>query len=183
VANSGIPLQLPAQEYLRECFDYDAESGVLTWKVRPLSHFASAHRMNNFNSRHAGSVAGHQTPRGYLTVHLRSKSYLAHRLIWKWMTGREPVAEIDHWNEDKGCNRWTNLREASHQQNTFNRAAPRVSATGVKGVTWDKQRQKYAAFARLKGKSTFLGRFQTVDDAAAAYRKAVSAHHGEFINA
>jgi hypothetical protein len=183
MANSGFAIPMPTQEYLRECLDYDAATGILTWKVRPLAHFKNAHGMNTFNAKYAGAVAGHGTPRGYLTVHLSGKSYLARRVVWKWMTGREPAAEIDHRNEDKSCNRWTNIREASHQQNTFNRRAPRVSATGVKGVVWDKQRQKYAAYARLNGRSTFLGRFASIDAAATAYRDAVSAQHGEFINA
>ena len=30
--------ELPV-EYLRECFHYDPETGELTWKERPLSHF------------------------------------------------------------------------------------------------------------------------------------------------
>jgi hypothetical protein len=30
---------LPSIEYLRECFEVDFETGVLRWKVRPVSHF------------------------------------------------------------------------------------------------------------------------------------------------
>lgn len=182
MANRGVALPLPPQAYLRECFDYDQNTGVLTWRERPTAHFKTEHRKNNFNSRYAGTIAGHKTPRGYLNVRI-GKAYLAHRVIWKWMTGRDPVGEVDHRNEDKSCNRWTNLREASHQQNTFNRKAPRTSATGMKGVVWNKDRKKFAAYARLHGKSTFLGYYQTSDAAAGAYRAAVAPLHGDFINA
>lgn len=176
--NSGTRIALPDKQLLEECFEYDADTGVLTWRVRPLSHFKNAHGMNTFNAKYAGQVAGHHAKTGYMTVAINSRPYLAHRIIWKLITGIDPDGEIDHRNHDKRGNQWANLREATHQQNTFNR--PARSSTGVKGVSWDRKRQKFAAHIRLEGRTKFLGRFPTIEDAGAAYREVALRHQGEF---
>jgi len=40
------------------------------------------------------------------------------------------------------------------------------------GVCWDKQRKKYLACIRIKGKNKYLGRFKTVQEAKAVYDNA-----------
>ena len=102
-----MPLELPSQEFLRERFDYDPESGILTWAYgRP--------------GVSKGTVAGNTTNR-FVQVMLDRKAYLAHRLIWKWMTGDDPPEQIDHVNRDPHDNRWENFRLATPGQNSSNR--------------------------------------------------------------
>jgi len=51
--------ELPSQEYLKECFDYDVETGNLIWrKDRPISHFKDEHDKCIFNSKYASKFAG-----------------------------------------------------------------------------------------------------------------------------
>lgn len=45
---------------------------------------------------------------------------------------------------------------------------PKTSTTGVRGVTWDKSRQRYQAYVSLQGKQHYLGRFKDLESASAA---------------
>lgn len=171
---------LPSAQYIRECFDYVPTTGVLIWRERPVSHFPSEHRRNNINARFAGHIAGSVGPRGYVIVSLADQRYLAHRVIWKLVTGTEPPPHVDHKDTNPSNNQWENLRGATKQQNGFNRTASRLSKTGIKGVNWDAERKRFAAYIRISGKNQFLGRFDNADEAGAAYQSAARQFHGEF---
>lgn len=47
------------------------------------------------------------------------------------------------------------------------------SQTGVRGVYWDKERQKYAVYVILRGKRKYIGRYLTLEQAEIAREKAV----------
>ena len=177
---SRSPIPVPSQSRLNDILDYDEVAGLLKWKARPLSHFKNAHGMNTFNSIYAGQIAGHVSKRGYVTVYIDGKSYLAHRVIWVMKTGEDPGNLIDHRDTNTSNNRWMNLRRATKQQNGCNRGAPVSSKTGIKGVSWDKARNKYFASIAINGKTKALGRFDTADEARDAYASAAKSMHGEF---
>lgn len=112
--------ELPSLEFLRELFEYH-EDGYLIWKVRPESHFRTVKGCRGFNSKKAGTVAGYYNPRNnYITINLDNVYYRGHRLIYKLMTGLEPVGVIDHIDGDPTNNRIENLRDCSVQENCFN---------------------------------------------------------------
>jgi hypothetical protein len=46
------------------------------------------------------------------------------------------------------------------------------SKSGIKGVNWDKTRQKWVAEININGVKHFLGRFDALEDAAAARKQA-----------
>lgn len=86
-----------------------------------------------------------------------------------------PGDRIDHKNTNKLDNRRSNLRPADRSQNAANTPLTR-SNVGVKGV-----RAKDGKFeASLRG--VYLGRFDTVEAAAEAYRRAADVAYGEFAN-
>lgn len=149
---------------LRQLLNYDPETGEFTWKI------------SISNRAPAGSEAGTVGALGYRYIGIRGHRYLAHRLAWFYQTGRWPKKNIDHINGAPSDNRFSNLREASQQQNCWNRKA-RQSSTGLTGVQPKRDRWQ----ARLRGKS--LGCFDTPDDAHAAYRAASIAAFGEFARA
>jgi hypothetical protein len=171
---------MPTQAYLRECFDYDPETGILRWKVRPLAHFKNAHGMNSFNAQHAERECRRPMPKGYLTVNIAGRSYLVHRLVWKLTTGQEPTGEIDHKNGVRDCNRWDNLRDATHQQTAINRGATVASRTGVKGVHWDDSKRCYTVFITVGGRTKYCGRFDDIEAARQRQRAAEVEAHGAF---
>jgi hypothetical protein len=104
------PKPLPPQEELQERFNYDPETGQLTWKKPP-----------GFRAK-PGDRAGYLTTQGYLRVKWGQSHYRVHRLIWKLVYGEDPTEgiEIDHINRDRTDNRLANLRLATPSENANN---------------------------------------------------------------
>ena len=108
---------------------------------------------------------------------LEGKNYLAHRIIWKWVTGDDPPQQIDHINHNPQDNRWANLRLASSQQNATNR---RGYGKYKKGVIGPNKGLTFGAQITVKGKNRYLGTFATEDEAHQAYCDAAKRIHQEF---
>lgn len=105
---------------------------------------------------------------------------LSHIIIER-MTGRKPhypQEMVDHINGDPFDNRRANLRFASHAQNMRNRKLQKNNLLKVKGV--QKSRDKFRARIRHAGVVYNLGVFQTIEEAAEAYKAAAKKLHGEF---
>jgi hypothetical protein len=97
------------------------------------------------------------------------------------MTGSSP-AGIDHRDRNGLNNKWNNLRAANQTQNNGNSRLSTKNKSGRKGVFWSKHRQTWTAQIK-KGKSTHLGYFETVQEAADAYLIAARNYFGEFAGA
>jgi hypothetical protein len=157
----------PTPERLLECFSYDAETGVLRWKIRPTNNVA------------IGAEAGCFDHRGYRVVRLDRKLFLAHRIAWVLHYGVWPEGDLDHENQNKSDNRISNLRLASRTQNIVN--APSRSRNGLpKGCYRLRGRRLWYSQIRVDGKVKRLGTFATVEAAAAAFEQAHRAAHGAF---
>ena len=155
---------------LTELLHYDPETGIFTWKSIP----------NPQHPGHAkiGKEAGSLKPNGYRHITIFSKVYQAHRLAWFYMTKKWPPRQVDHRNTFKADNHWLNLRLANPSQNAMNRRAPNTNTSGVKGVS--PQGDRWVAMIYLDAKPIYLGRFDTVPEAAAVVAQARDKHHGEF---
>lgn len=122
---------LPSQALLSKLLDYDPEQGILTWKVRDKTVYPEEIRqpssaLAHFNKYHAGNRADHNINKaGYRTVRIFGQFYMAHRLIWKMMSGVDPLV-IDHINRRRDDNRFVNLRDTTPLGNSWNRAASNV---------------------------------------------------------
>lgn len=87
--------ELPTQEYLNECFDYNAETEEITWKKRPKSHFATTDITNLFNYKYCGRIAGNKIGQ----VSICGVSYSVKRII------SQLLHDTDHpkWRDDYEC--------------------------------------------------------------------------------
>jgi hypothetical protein len=153
---------------LREVLHYSPETGVFTWKKQLAPRGK------------VGDVAGCIERRGRITIRIDGRLHLAHRLAWIYMTGEWPAIGIDHKNVNPGDNRFSNLRLATQSQNVANTRIRKNSRTGLKGVSIDKARGRYQARITHLGHTHVLGRFESAEDAKAAYDKAAIALNGEF---
>ena len=167
---------LPDQALLRQLLAYDPDTGVLTWKPRPPAMFKAGRwgretEARRFNSRLAGKTAFTKVYEGYARGRLLGTDYLAHRIIWKWWHGRDPV-QIDHQDHDTLNNRIANLRDVSAIANSQNTKLLRTNTSGCSGVVWHARDSRWQASIRHGGRKQHLGLFARFEDAVRARREA-----------
>jgi hypothetical protein len=165
---------LPSVERLSELLTYNETSGVLTWRAREPSSFADTPRRSAsekaalWNVLRAGQPAGSLSKSGYVTIMLDGVVYKAHRVIWKMMTGDDPIT-IDHVSGDRSENRWENLRDVSMQVNATNKRLYASNKSGVSGVSLHKRDNVWQARINVvAGEEVHLGTYDTRAEAVAA---------------
>lgn len=164
-------LPLPNASIVRSLLNYDPQTGIFTWRVA-RGRLAKA-----------GSVAGCAKPCGHIAIKISGTAYLASRLAWVVMTGRDPELDPDHENGVPGDNRWVNLRLATFSQNKANSRRYRNNKSGFKGVSWNARYQKWVAQIGDNKKVIHLGYFDSQEVAYAAYLTAAAERFGEFARA
>lgn len=158
-------------EYVRECLTYDPDTGEFRWRQRPLSHFATARGANVFNTQYAGTEAGCIQPRkrtAYRRIRIDGCGYKAHRLAWLLHHGEWPSDQIDHLDGDGLNNRIDNLRVVSNRVNNQNKRMQLNNTSGVTGVLWAEDKQKWRAVIWVDGRRKHLGYYDTFEEAVAA---------------
>jgi hypothetical protein len=167
-------LERPSPERLRELLDYDAETGVLTWRWRQDAR-------PQWNGRFAGKRAGGlNRTSGYRQVVIDGHLYLEHCVIWALVTGAWPTEQIDHRYGNRANNKFRELREATHAQNSWNSRRRSDNTSGIKGVSWYARHSKWQAQIRTNYHYQHLGYFTSKVEAAAAYANAAQQAFGEF---
>lgn len=170
--------QVPV-ERLHELLEADFEAGTLTWRFRD----DVGHGNRIFNSKFAGKRAGNKTYFGYIVVEVDRVSLLVHRVLWAMRHGAWPKAQLDHINHQRSDNRICNLREVFHEENMRNLSPSPRNSSGVTGVVWRRQSQKWQAQIKTGGVCYYLGVFDCIEDAkrarmAANERFAFHENHG-----
>lgn len=135
---------------------YDKESGQFTWLTSPN------------NRIHVGDIAGCLDHRGYIIIKVLGERWQAHRLAWFFETGEIPSSPVDHINGKRSDNRISNLRLAPRSINQENQRSPKANnKLGLLGVVRD--RSRFRATVRVKGKVINVGTFDSPEEAHAAY--------------
>ena len=165
------------QALARECFSYDPRTGALTWKVRPLEHFATVRAWKIWNKRFSLQEAGSVNKlNNYRLIKIFGASGKAHRHIWLLVYGESPD-QIDHINGIRTDNRLINLRAADRGVNAKNQAIPSNNTSGHMGVCWHVRINKWGVTIKSDGKQRHIGYFVDKSDAIAA-RKAAEIEFG-----
>lgn len=162
---------------LVEALSYDAETGVFTWRERPLIAFADEHHGRIWNIRFAGKPAGAVGVAGYVYISLGKFRYRAHRLAWLYVHGEWPKGEIDHANHDRADNRLANLEAATPTQNRRNQTIRKSNRFGITGVTWCENDQVWKPNITVNYRMINLGRERDFFEAC-CIRKSAEVRYG-----
>lgn len=115
----------------------------------------------------------------YYCISNNSEWRRIHRLIMG-VTDKDIV--VDHINHNGLDNRKSNLRICTSGQNTCNCLTSKNNKSGHKGVYWSKERKKWCAQISINNKTKGLGRYDTIEEAIEARKKAAKEYYGEFAN-
>ena len=165
---------LPPLAYLEQLLSYDSYTGEFTWKARPLELFKTERLGKTWNTRFAGTKAGHVNKMGYVYIGIDGKNYRGHRLAYYMGTGTDPLElTIDHVNPlNKADNSLANLRLATMAEQQKNKSESSNNTSGATGVYLDKRRNKWQSSIRVDGKQLYLGQYSDFDEAARARKAA-----------
>ncbi len=155
------------QSELLKILHYDPDTGVFTNKIWRSSRSLPGQEVGSVDSK------------GYLHTIVDGRIYRLHRLAFLYVTGLVP-SFVDHINRDRQDNRWENLRGADCRQNSGNSGIARHNTSGFRGVSRNRSSGKWHAQIKINGKQTYLGRFETPEQAAHTYNLAAKEHFGEY---
>jgi len=98
---NGTYKPLPPAAELWELYSYNPLTGNLHWR-------------QGKKRAKKGTKAGSRSNTGYCRIRLRNVEYVAHRLIWSWLHGRDPgQLVLSHVNGDSSANQPWNLQTVS----------------------------------------------------------------------
>ena len=131
---------------LSDTFYYN--SGKLYWKT----------------GKKQGKEAGTLRKNGYVVVYWNGKDYYVHRIIFELFYNYSPK-QVDHVDGVTYNNDIDNLREASKSQNAMNAKCPSHNTSGIKGISWNKERQRWIAKIVKDKKVVFKKRYTDFEQA------------------
>lgn len=116
--------------------------------------------------------------RGYIVAVDNKKIIKMHRLIMNF----PDLNEVDHKHGEhsKNDNRKSNLRIVTHSNNMMNIGLRKNNKSGVTGVSWDKNLNKWTAYINVDNIRHYLGSFDSFENAKYAREKGEEKYHGEF---
>jgi hypothetical protein len=150
---------------IEDLLDYNPDTGELIWKV------------NRGRMARVGKVAGTASMTGHRQVIVMNKRLKAHRIAWYLHHGEWPDGQIDHINGIRDDNRIENLRVTDARGNCMNRCVRKGNVSGILGVNYRPNENKYCAHITYKGKTFHLGYFNDKFEAARA-RALANLHFG-----
>jgi len=165
-------LRAPKEEfellkYAATLVEYNSESGEFTWKYRECNSKGA----KVFNKQFSGKKLTSTNKYGYMFTDIMMKGSARthlklHRLAWFIFYKEIPNGFIDHINQVRNDNRIINLRVVTIEGNNKNRAMSNLNTSGVSGVSWRNDVNKWHAKVTVKGERIHLGYFDDINDAA-----------------
>lgn len=114
---------------------------------------------------------------GYIYANHNRKTIYLHRLLFNVTQASQ---YIDHINHEVFDNRRKNLRVVNNSQNQMNRDKPKQNTSGIKGVYWHKNKEKWQANIQINNQLLYLGIFDSKQDAIKARKDAEQKYFKEY---
>lgn len=109
---------------------------------------------------------------GYCVVAIDKRLYYVHRLLAEaFIPNPDNKPCVDHIDRVRHNNTVSNLRWATRSENQYNRTY--FGTSGIRGVSWNKAREKWVAYYNRNGKRIQVGYFLTKEEAAEAREAAI----------
>ena len=147
-----------------------------------FSYHPDGYLIRNRNGKAVESALhkGHR----YARISVKNKAYAVHRIVFLWHHGYLPQV-TDHIDNDRLNNRIENLREVTHQQNSFNKKRDFNSASPYKGVKPASRARKnglvpWEVSVSFNKKQIYLGTFNDIEVANQVAIAAREKYHGQF---
>ncbi|WP_299078970.1 HNH endonuclease [uncultured Paraglaciecola sp.] len=153
-----------SQKELKRQLTYNPETGVFTRNI------ANIHTVKI--GEEAGSVNSNIDGKKYTRIRINNKRYLAHRLAVLYVDGIFPKHQVDHINGDGTDNKWSNLRQVTSAENQRNARLQANNRSGVCGVSYDNNKNRWRAQIKVNYKQIGLGYFIDFDEACRARKLA-----------
>jgi len=133
--------------------------------LRNASGQVVAHALVDDEDAHVLGTWRWQLGNGYVSRQCkkRGRVYL-HREILGLRKGDGRI--VDHIDRNPLDNRQCNLRLVTHAENIQNRHDGSWALSGVRGVSWEKRRQKWRVHVTHNGRYVYGGQFADLDEAA-----------------
>ena len=104
-----------------------------------------------------------------------------HRLVAQaFLQSIEGCELVDHKDSNKTNNHFNNLRFVTKSQNEMNKGISKANTSGIRGVSFCKQRNCWRGRVKLNGKDIHIGFFKTLDEAKVAMKIAHEKYFGEY---
>ena len=114
---------------------------------------------------------------GYIVSRVDDVMVRLHRLV---MNCDDSDYEVDHIKHNLFDNRKSELRICVHQNNTMNHKKQINNKSGIAGVYFDNQTNKWRANIKYKNKTIQLGRYKFLDDAIKIRKESEEKYFGEY---
>lgn len=112
----------------------------------------------------------------YPTTTIKGKNIYIHHMILN------TNQLIDHKNRNPLDNRRCNLRYATKSTNAMNSKLRKDNTSGIKGVSWNKEKEKWEVYITKNKKTIKLGYFENIKYAALYRANKEEELFGEFAN-
>ena len=155
------------QDLVKELFEY--KDGFLYWKITKAQNAKK------------GTIAGSVDSNGYHRVSINYKHYKVHRLVFLMFHGFLPE-NIDHIDGNPLNNKIENLRKVTTSQNMQNAKRYSTNTSGVKGVSWEKDRKKWKVQVMLNRENNIIRNLESLELAELVAQELRNKYHGEFTN-
>lgn len=162
-------------ELVRSRLNYDPQTGAMTWKTHTKGH---QHRVGKPAGR-----TGLDKKSGKLmcAIKINHTAYQTHRLAWLHYYGTHAEDTIDHIDGDRTNNSIANLRVVTHAQNMQNCVVRKRGCRNLpQGVAKLPGGRRFFARAQMNGVSTYIGTYDTQEQAHEAYKTHIDKVRGEF---